>query len=120
VRHNHVVPTRGQTRCARRTSLRRLPDFEEPDFEEAVLHAIRDIPRGAVASYGSIAEEAGRPRAARAVGRILALTGEPVPWWRVVRADGRLTSPDAGEQAARLLGEGVAVRDGRVCGMRRP
>jgi methylated-DNA-protein-cysteine methyltransferase related protein len=90
-----------------------LPD----DFEGAVLAVILDIPRGVAVSYGWVAEEAGRPRAARAVGRVLAMTGETVPWWRVVRADGRLVAPWADEQAAKLSAEGVDVRDGRVHGV---
>lgn len=83
-----------------------------------MLEVLRAIPRGVAVSYGWVAEEAGRPRAARAVGRILAITGEPVPWWRVVRADGRLVAPWAEGQAAKLAAEGVDVREGWVRGMR--
>lgn len=83
-----------------------------------MLEVLRTIPRGVAVSYGWVAEEAGRPRAARAVGRILASTGEMVPWWRVVRADGRLVAPCAEEQASKLAAEGVDVREGRVHGMR--
>ena len=95
-----------------------MPSPSPDDFEGAVLEVLRAIPCGVAVSYGWVAEEAGRPRAARAVGGILALTGEPVPWWRVVRADGRLVAPWAEEQATKLVAEGVDVRDGRVHGMR--
>lgn len=69
---------------------------------------------GEVVSYAWVATEAGHPGRARAVGRFLALKGDDYPWWRVVRADGRLVSPHAAEQAARLREEGVTVADGRV------
>jgi methylated-DNA-protein-cysteine methyltransferase-like protein len=66
-----------------------------------------------VATYGEIAEEAGYPGAARAVGGILARS-EGVPWWRVVAADGRLVPGHEVEHASRLRSEGVAVVGGHV------
>jgi methylated-DNA-protein-cysteine methyltransferase-like protein len=82
-------------------------------FEDAVIAAIRRLRPGEVASYGEIAEEAGFKGAARAVGAVLSRsTG--LPWWRVVRADGRLVSPKEDEQARLLSKEGVTVVDGRV------
>lgn len=85
-----------------------------PDFEEAVLEVLAGLAEGEVISYGEVAAAAGHRGAARAVGNLLSATAEPVPWWRVVRADGRLGAPDPARQAARLRREGVAVRDGRV------
>ena len=84
--------------------------------EESTLAAIRSLPPGEVATYGEIAAEAGRPGAARAVGRVLATTGHDVPWWRVVHADGSMKgTPGAEEQRARLAEEGVPLTgDGRV------
>lgn len=76
----------------------------------AVLLALRP---GEVATYGEIAEEAGHPRAGRAVGNLLAASND-LPWWRVVRADGRLGSTKPAEQARRLRDEGVRVESGRV------
>jgi methylated-DNA-protein-cysteine methyltransferase-like protein len=70
-----------------------------------------------VLSYGEVARRAGYPRAARAVGNILA-SHLGLPWWRVVRADGTMGAHSAGEQARRLKREGVEVRDNRV--VRRP
>ena len=78
-----------------------------------MIAAIRKLQPGEVASYGEIAEEAGFPGRARAVGRILS-EGPDVPWWRVVRADGSLASPNADEQAHLLREEGVAVAGARV------
>lgn len=82
-------------------------------FEEAVVVAVRGLAPGEVATYGEIAEEAGHPGAARAVGNVLAGT-EGLPWWRVIRSDGAMGSPNEAEQARRLRAEGVDVRRGRV------
>ena len=85
-----------------------------PDFEEAVLEVLGGLPEGEVISYGELAAAAGYRGAARAVGNLLRATAEPAPWWRVIRADGRLAAPDAGRQAEKLRREGVAVENGRV------
>ena len=59
------------------------------DFADRVLDLVEQIPPGTVLSYGIIAEilEEGGPRQ---VGRVMALEGGAVAWWRVVRADGSL------------------------------
>lgn len=85
-----------------------------PEFEEAVLEVLDGLPEGQVISYGELAAAAGYRGAARAVGNLLGATAEPAPWWRVIRADGRLAAPDAALQAQKLRGEGVSVEDGRV------
>ena len=73
---------------------------------------VRDVGRGQVVSYGEGARRAGYPRAARAVGNVLA-NSLGLPWWRVVRANGELAAHGGEEQARRLRREGVAVREGR-------
>jgi methylated-DNA-protein-cysteine methyltransferase related protein len=83
------------------------------DFEERVRRVISGLEPGEVATYGEVAEEAGSPGAARAVGGVLARTGG-LPWWRVVTATGRLVPGHEREQADRLRREGVAVTRGRV------
>ena len=88
----------------------------EADFEGAVLEVLAALGEGEVMSYGELASAAGHRGAARAVGNLLRATAEPVPWWRVVRADGRLAAPDHTSQARKLSREGVVVRDGRVVG----
>lgn len=85
-----------------------------PDFEDAVLEVIRSIPPGRVMAYGEVADEAGHPRAARAVGTLLRTTAEECPWWRVVGWDGRLRAPDTARQARLLAAEGVAIRGERA------
>jgi alkylated DNA nucleotide flippase Atl1 len=88
-------------------------DAPLPDFADAVLAAVEEVPPGRVVSYGDIAGYVGGG-GPRQVGRVLALYGGAVSWWRVIRADGR---PAAGleARALELLGaEGVPIRDGRV------
>ncbi|MFE2096546.1 MULTISPECIES: MGMT family protein [unclassified Streptomyces] len=60
-----------------------------PEYAERVLEVAERIPPGRVMTYGDVAEwlEEGGPRQ---VGRVMALYGGAVPWWRVVRSDGKL------------------------------
>lgn len=78
---------RGTAAASLRLDLRGLSDFEHD-----VLAATRRIPAGQIRPYGWIAREAGRPRAVRAVGSVLARNPVPllIPCHRVVRADGLL------------------------------
>ena len=83
-------------------------------FDEAVLEVLRRLQPGEVVTYGEVAEEAGFPGAARAVGTFLRRTGEQVPWCRVVASGGHLRAPDRRLQTELLRSEGVTVRRGRV------
>jgi methylated-DNA-protein-cysteine methyltransferase-like protein len=82
--------------------------------------AVAAIPRGRVCSYGQVAQRAGAPGRARAVGRALgqAPDGMKLPWHRVMRAGGVIAfpkgSPGFEEQVKRLTREGVKVVNGRV------
>ena len=87
---------------------------ESTPFQRAIDEVLRDLRPGDVVSYSWVADEAGRPCAARAVGTYLGEHADPPSWWRVVAADGRLVSPAAEEQACRLSAEGHEVVDGRV------
>jgi len=84
-------------------------------FRREVLEAARNIPYGEVRSYGWLAQQVGRPRAARAVGQALARNPVPivVPCHRVVGSDGSLTGFGGGlELKRRLLEiEGFATVD---------
>ena len=87
------------------------------DFARRVLAAVRRIPRGRVSTYGDVAAMAGRPRAHRAVGTLMARLADPgVPAHRVIAAGGRLGGfgghPDL--KAQRLRAEGLIVLNGRV------
>ncbi len=85
-----------------------------------IYETIRDIPRGAVASYGQVAEIAGIPRGARQVGWALRQlpAGHDVPWHRVITASGRIAfasgTAQFKEQEKRLLRDDVPVIAGRV------
>jgi methylated-DNA-[protein]-cysteine S-methyltransferase len=61
-------------------------------FEQRVWQACRRIPYGETLSYAELAERAGRPKAARAVGNAMRHNRFPfvVPCHRVVRSDGSL------------------------------
>jgi methylated-DNA-protein-cysteine methyltransferase related protein len=87
---------------------------EASPFERRVRRIVDRIPPGSVASYGRIAEWAGRPGAFRAVGSIMARSDGTLPAHRVVNASGRLVPGWEREQRERLRAEGVRIRAGRV------
>ncbi len=80
---------------------------------ERILATVDAIPRGRVATYGQIASEAGLPRRARLVGRILGElpANSRIPWFRVLNASGQVS--DRGQpkkeaaQRKKLEREGV-------------
>jgi methylated-DNA-[protein]-cysteine S-methyltransferase len=75
-------------------------------FERAALRAAARIPPGEVRSYSWVANEIGRPRAARAVGQAMARNPLPLlfPCHRVVGASGALHNYGYGlEMKAKLL-----------------
>ncbi len=82
-------------------------------FRHRVLETVRRIPAGTTMSYGTVAEAAGNPGAARAVGTIMKQNIDPsVPCHRVIRADGSIGPYNrGGEQKKRelLRSEGVQV-----------
>ncbi|MGD9960454.1 MGMT family protein [Nocardioides sp.] len=89
--------------------------MDHEDYVEAVLAYVERIPRGRVSTYGAIAEAVGRRFGGggpRQVGSIMAAYGGPVPWWRVVRADGSLPPSHQGEARQAYLEEGTPLRPG--------
>ncbi len=80
-------------------------------FRRAVLEETLRIPAGETRSYGWLARKVGRPRAARAVGRVMATNPLPVvvPCHRVVGSDGSLHGYGGGldVKAALLRAEGA-------------
>ncbi len=109
-------------RPVRSARLERVPaDVAERDRRIAViLEVVRQIPRGRVTTYGSVAARAGLARQARLVGKVLA--GLPpnsgVPWQRVVAAGGRIAFPAGSSarerQISRLRAEGIDAARGRI------
>lgn len=67
-------------------------DLRVRPFERAVYEALLTVGPGETVSYGRLAEMAGHPRAARAVGSAMAANPIPVviPCHRVIRSDGTL------------------------------
>lgn len=78
----------------------------------AFYAAIRRIPRGKVATYGSVARSAGYPGSARQVVWALHSARVPLPWHRVLGAGGKilLRGQHGLEQVLRLKNEKVKFR----------
>ncbi len=74
-------------------------------FENKVLKAVRNIPKGKVLMYKEVALKAGSPRAFRVVGNILNKNRDHnIPCHRVVRSDGRVGGYNKGrKEKIRLL-----------------
>jgi alkylated DNA nucleotide flippase Atl1 len=81
------------------------------DFAARVLDVVEAIPPGQVMSYGDVAEFLGEG-GPRQVGRVMALWGGGVPWWRVVHADGSLLAGHERAELARYQEEGTPLRTG--------
>jgi methylated-DNA-[protein]-cysteine S-methyltransferase len=67
-------------------------------FSRRVLEELAHVPYGEVTTYGSLAAQAGRPRAARAVGTVMNRNPIPIvlPCHRVVGASGSLVGYGGG------------------------
>lgn len=91
-------------------------------FAEAVLDLVAQIPPGRVAAYGDLAELLGSG-GARAVGTVMARFGSDLPWWRVVRSDGRAPRCHEDRALEHYRSEGTpllgAARSGRRVDMAR-
>jgi methylated-DNA-[protein]-cysteine S-methyltransferase len=74
-------------------------------FRSTVLHHLTDIDYGHTASYATVAQLAGNPKAVRAVGTACATNPLPVvvPCHRVVRSDGSMGGYRGGPDAKRVL-----------------
>ena len=81
---------------------------ESEDLVEQVLVIVERIPAGRVTTYGAVGAAVGR--GPRWIGNVLARHGGPVPWWRVVRADGSLPPSHQGEATERYDQEGTPAR----------
>lgn len=85
-----------------------------------IYEAVKKIPKGKVATYGQVAQMAGNPRMARAVGNALHKNPDPstIPCHRVVNSKGELAGEfvfgGPGVQASRLAAEGVMSEDGKI------
>lgn len=87
--------------------------IDPEEYAELVLRCVEQIPRGRVSTYGTIAEVVGAVLGGggpRQVGSVMAAHGGPVPWWRVVRADGSLPPSHQGEARQAYLEEATPMR----------
>jgi methylated-DNA-[protein]-cysteine S-methyltransferase len=85
----------------------------QTDFKKKVLKIVSKIPKGQVMTYGQVAEKAGKPKAARAVGAIMKQNYNPdVPCHRVVGSGGNLGGYNRGlENKVKILErEGALTR----------
>ncbi len=89
-------------------------------FREKIYQLAKNIPKGKVATYKQLAELAGSPKAARAVGMCMKTNPHApvIPCHRVVAVDGSLTGYSAGDglstKKVLLQNEGVKFRGEKV------
>lgn len=87
--------------------------LDHEQYVELVLRCVEGVPRGRVTTYGAIAEVVGQVAGGggpRLVGSVMAQHGGPVPWWRVVRADGSLPPSHDVDARPYYLEEGTPLR----------
>ena len=74
-----------------------MKKHKQHNFSSRVYAVVAKIPRGRVLTYKQVAAKAGNPRAARAVGTLMAQNYDPkIPCHRVVRSDGTLGNYNRG------------------------
>ncbi|HEY0902964.1 MAG TPA: MGMT family protein [Acidimicrobiales bacterium] len=89
----------------------------DDEYVEQVLSIVERIPPGRVTTYGLIAEAVGTG-GPRQVGAVMSAYGGPVPWWRVVRADGTLPPAKPPIAHQEYLAEGTPLRPSGSVDMR--
>jgi alkylated DNA nucleotide flippase Atl1 len=102
-------------------------DVTDPDSGSAgsdsyvgdVLELVGAIPAGRVLTYGDVARVVGRG-GPRQVGQVMSRWGASVPWWRVLRADGRPAAGHEQRALAHYAAEHTPLRpDGERVDLRR-
>lgn len=90
------------------------------NFDDLIYTALSQVPYGHTVSYGALARLAGYQNHARHVGRLLKNlpTDTQLPWHRVVNSQGKISLPEGSdgykEQRARLLSEGILIKNNRI------
>jgi alkylated DNA nucleotide flippase Atl1 len=82
-----------------------------PEFAEAVLDLVDQIPAGMVLAYGDVAELLGEG-GPRQVGLVMSRYGSSVTWWRVIRANGEAPPNLLDEALAHWRTEGTPLVGG--------
>jgi alkylated DNA nucleotide flippase Atl1 len=95
----------------------RLGSPELPEFVEAVLGIVDQIPEGMVLAYGDVAEMLGEG-GPRQIGAVMSRYGSSVTWWRVIRASGEAPEGLQDEALAHWCEEGTALVRGALAGRR--
>ena len=94
--------------------------FRDQSPTKKIYEAVKQIPKGCVATYGQVAEMAGNPRMSRAVGNALHKNPDPehIPCYRVVNFRGELSGAFAfgGKDVQKKLleADGIEVVNGTV------
>jgi O-6-methylguanine DNA methyltransferase len=89
-------------------------------FKEKVYEVLRTVPKGKVVTYGQLSKLSGKPKAARAVGMLMAKNPDApqTPCHRVVASDGSLHGYSGVDgvvgKKKMLLEEGVAFKGEKV------
>jgi len=90
------------------------------EYQQRFWQVVAQIPAGKVATYGQVAELAGLPGLARAVGRTMSQLPKNtrLPWHRVINAQGKISFPVDSDgykrQRERLEAEGISLINGRI------
>jgi methylated-DNA-protein-cysteine methyltransferase-like protein len=93
-----------------------MPELPDEQFCKRVYEIAAQIPEGKVMTYGQIATQLGKPRAAREVGQAMAITPAElqIPCHRVVNKSGAMAPGyvfgGADKQRAMLEQEGVTFK----------
>ena len=88
-----------------------------PDFAEAVLAIVDQIPPGKVLAYGDVAELLGHG-GPRQVGSVMSRYGSSVSWWRVIRASGDAPPGLEAQALAQWRAEATPMVAGVLAGRR--
>ena len=91
--------------------MRRAADHFNLSSED-VYAILSKIPPGKVSTYGDVARAVGHPKAARAIGRIMANNPNPilVPCHRVVKSNGEIGGFAFGEKMKREILENEGIK----------
>ncbi len=90
------------------------------ELKQKIFDYLLTIPKGKVVTYAQIGNHLGNPKLARYVGNTLHQNpdGDKYPCYKVVNARGRLADcfvfGGASEQKARLIADGIEVKDNHV------
>lgn len=87
--------------------------MQQKTFKDRVYAIVKKIPKGRVATYQQVASLAGNPRAARAVGQILARS-RGIPCHRVIKSNNEVggyfgSMKRQNQKIKKLVAEGIRI-----------